>query len=366
VTALALLGLSPFLQGSGPAPVIGAAAAAVPVVVPGAVAPAPAPVRFQTARLVYRQIEGLLLKGPRGVFVDRRRGEVYVADTMNDLVCVYDLKGVPLFAFGYNGEFKEPVKAVVDGVGRIYVLAGVGGRVRVFSYRGEFLHDFAFPGLSGQTRPTALTADDEGNIYIADDVSGSILVYDSEQHLRLKLGGGRSGNVRFETVQAIAVAAGGDIYVAQAQGVPIQIFSPEGKYLRGWGEHSAGPQNFSLPSGLAVDAEGRLIVVDRIRNAIVVFAPDGAFLGRYGGLGFAPGAVAFPSDVATDGGNRIYVVERVGNRLQILDEQVVPVARRRRGGSAGGSGNGGGAPVPSKEREELKRSLGDILRRNSQ
>jgi len=306
---------------------------------------------LEPIRLVYRQVEGIALKSPQGVFVDRTRDEVYVADTMNDMVAVYDRDGLPLFAFGYNGEFREPVKAVADPRGRIYVLNGVPRKLKVFNYRGEYLQDFPFEGLDEEPVPSALTVDQKGNLYIADAKSGQVLVYDPDHRLRLKFGARGDGNGRFKSVQAIAVDQEGNIYVADAMGVPLQVFSPEGEFLRGWGEHAIGPQNFSLPSGVAIDREGRVIVVDTLRQTIVVFTKEGKFLGRYGGLGSQPGAVAFPTDVAADGNGRIYVVERVGSRLQILEQRLVATTRAP-----------GERRIPERVREDLQRSMADFLR----
>ena len=347
--AAAVAGLALLTLGAGPTPPV--IAAQSPSAAPADNGAAPVPVRLKPFRLIYRQIEGTYLKGPRGVFFDRQRGEVYVADTMNDLVAVYDRQGLPLFAFGYNGEFKEPTKAVVDGKSRIYVLAGAGRKLKVFSYRGEYLHDFPFPGVEGKAVPTALTADGEGNVYVADSASGQILVYDADQRLKLRFGTGRGGDGRFQAVQAITVDRLRNIYVADAQGMPLQVFSSEGVFLRGWGEHAGGPQNFSLPSGVAVDSAGRIIVADMIRQVVSVFTPEGSFLGRHGGLGFDPGAMAFPADVASDGERRLYVVEKAGNRLQILDEENMTPSRAR---AAAG-------PVPARTREEIKRSISDFL-----
>lgn len=304
--------------------------------------------RLEPIRLVYRQLEGTYLKSPQSVFVDRTRGEVYVADTMNDLVAVYDRNGLPLFAFGYNREFKEPVKAVADPQGRIYVLSGVPRKVKVFSYRGEYLHDFPFPGFDLEPVPTTLTVDEAGNVYVADSATGQILVFDPAYRLKLTIGPGR-----FESVRAIAVDPEGNIYVADARSVPVQVFSPDGEFLRAWGEHAVGPENFSLPSGLAVDREGRVIVVDTVRQAILVFTKEGRFLNRYGGLGFGPGAVAYPTDVATDGAGRIYVVERVGRRLQILEQRLVTAPR-----SAVET-----RPAADPLREKVRRATADFLRK---
>ncbi|RMF83892.1 MAG: hypothetical protein D6736_20435 [Nitrospinota bacterium] len=305
---------------------------------------------LEPIRLVYRQVEGIYLKNPCGVFVDPGREEVYVADTMNDLVAVYDRDGVPLFAFGYNGEFKEPVKAVADPQGRIYVLTKTGRAIKVFNYRGEYQQDFPFPGVETAVLPTALTVDRRGYLYIADANSGQILVYDPEYRLQLRFGKKGNGRGRFMRVQAIAVDREGEIYVVDARGVPVQVFSPQGEFLRAWGEHAAGPQNFSFPSGITIDQEGRVIIADTLRQTIQVFSKEGQFLGRYGGLGSQPGAVAFPMDVAADGDGRIYVVERVGSRLQIMQQRLVNGKRAMKN-----------AIDPERIRRELRRSISALV-----
>jgi DNA-binding beta-propeller fold protein YncE len=305
----------------------------------------PAPVTFQPVSLVYRQMEGTYLKGPRGVFVDDARGDVYVADTMNDLVVVYSRDGVPRFAFGYNGELKEPIKAVTDDRGQIYVLAGRA--VKVFNYRGEYLRDFPFYGLDRPAVPTAITAH-KGELYIADATSGQVLVYDADFRLKRRFAG-----ERVKSVTAITVSADGSVYLLDANGpTALQIYGADGTFIRGWGAHESGPQNFSLPSGIAVDGQGRVITVDMIRQQISVFATDGTFQMRFGGLGTALGSVSYPSDVASDTKGRLYVVERQGNRLQIFE----PRAETGRGARPAAR-----SATPDAVRDELRRAFGEVV-----
>ncbi|MBI4522597.1 MAG: NHL repeat-containing protein [Deltaproteobacteria bacterium] len=307
---------------------------------------------LEPKRVIYRQLEGLYLKSPRGVFVEKKTGEIYVADTLNDLIAVYNKDGLPLFAFGYNKELKEPIKAVADQTGRIYVLNGIPRAVKIFSYRGEYVRDFPLSSAAQKANPTALALDHEGNIYIADQTSRMIQVYDSTHRLIREFGRKTDGVSYFNTVQAITVDADRLVYVADATTTPcIQVFSPAGKFLRGWGAHDAGPHNFSLPAGLAIDGEGRVIVVDTMRHTITVFTKEGTYLSRHGGMGRQPGAVSYPTDIATNGKEKIYVVERLGSRLQVLEEKIVIAGRTRSAPSAS-------SPL----REEIRRHLGDVMR----
>ena len=330
----------------------------VPVVLQKASAPAgPAGPTFKPVLLVYQQTEGERFKKPAGVFVDRGTGEILVTDSGNNVVTLFSQDGVPVFTFGYNGEIPQPAKAVLDTQGHILILAGSPRKVRVFSYRGEPLGDFDFPGFAGaaQAVPTAIAVDGAGKLYIADSTSGQILVYDAEGRPSLTLGKRGDGPGAFKSVTAIAVDSSGTIYVADAQQTPaIQVFAAQGKYLRGWGEHSGGPQNVSLPAGIAVDASGQVLVLDTIRQTIAVFTGEGQFLTRFGGLGFAPGTLAYPTDLATDDAGRLYVTEAMNTRLQVFE----PVSRR----DAPPAPGRGAAGVPRRAREELRRGLGDVLK----
>ena len=283
---------------------------------------------LEPVRVIYQQLEGTYLKNPLGVFFDKSRTEVYVADTKNNLVAVYNSDGLPVFTLGYNKEFTEPNKAVADARGRIYVLNGFPRKVMIFSYRGEYLGDLPNPGLAKEPIPTALAVDNGENIYVGDQENKQILVYDSAHQLKRVFGKKDNDTSYFQNVQGIAVDADGTVYVADASATPaIQVFNADGKFLRGWGEHATGPENFSYPSGITIDKNGRLLIVDSLRHAISMFSKDGQFFGRFGGFGTQPGAVAYPTDAAAAGDGRLYVVERVGSRLQIWEERLATISK---------------------------------------
>ncbi|HSB80847.1 MAG TPA: NHL repeat-containing protein [Candidatus Methylomirabilis sp.] len=312
---------------------------------------------FKPVRLVYHQAEGETFRKPTGVFVDRVTGDVVVTDSGKDLVTVLSPEGVPLFAVGYNREVPQPSQAVVDGRGRLLVLAGVPRKVKGFTYRGEPLGDFNYPGLAeaAQVVPTAMTVDEAGNLYIADGTSGRILVYSPEDRLLRTIGKRGQEPGTFSSVTAITVDQAGTVYVADAQHKPaIQVFDAQGIYVRGWGEHSGGPQNVSLPSGIAVDSAGRILVVDTIRQSILVFTREGGYLFRFGGLGTWPGALAFPTGLDVDPAGRLYVTESLNARLQVFELN-----------DAGSAPKGRALPTPeapSPVREEIRRGMGEFLK----
>jgi len=268
---------------------------------------------------------------PMGVFFDPRHQEIYVADTKNDLVGVFDPQGNPLFAFGARDDIREPVKIVADPGGRLLLLDLDKTRIKIYSYRGEFLRDFIPPDLPEKRLITAMTIDMEGNLYIGDSTTSQVLVYDPGFGLKLKFGSKGREKGQFESIGCIATDRNGRIYVTDPAGTPVQVFDRNGIFLRGWGKHETGVMNFSLPAGIAIDSKGRVIVLDTLRQEIKFFDAEGNFLMRAGGFGSRPGEVAFPVDIAVDSTDRIYVVEKVGGRVQVFQEVETPVTPEKPG-----------------------------------
>jgi hypothetical protein len=69
-----------------------------------------------------------------------------------------------------NGRFRAPSGVAVDGAGRVYVVDSENDRVEVFDASGLFLGKWGtggvFPG--DFSRPTAAAVDCAGNVYVAD------------------------------------------------------------------------------------------------------------------------------------------------------------------------------------------------------
>jgi DNA-binding beta-propeller fold protein YncE len=223
-----------------------------------------------------------------------------------------------LFACGRNAAVRQPIRIVVDANGRLLVLGEDRSRIRLLDARGEYLSDLALPSVPAKAVFGALATDTAGNLYVGENESGQVLVYDASLNLRLRLGTHGDGPGEFQSIAGIA-SDKDFIYVADSQVTAVQVFDRKGDFVRGWGKHDMGVQNFSLPSGIAVDSKGRVVVVDALRHEIKVFDRDGNFIDRFGGLGSRLGQVAFPADVAIDAEDRIYVADKGNSRVQVFE-----------------------------------------------
>jgi class 3 adenylate cyclase len=114
-------------------------------------------------------------------------GRVYVTD-MGPSVTVFDAFGSPVahwgrqgvqageFNFVHTGTDQPHASIAVDSRSRVYVSDSGNNRVQIFDASGRFLRDFGTEGLAdGQFLwPFDLSVDDEGNIYVLDDGARNI------------------------------------------------------------------------------------------------------------------------------------------------------------------------------------------------
>ena len=79
-------------------------------------------------------------------------GNLYVTDTMNNRIEVFDADGTFIEAYGKNGDgpgyFSRPKGIAIDGDGNIWVADGMQDRVQVFNKQWQLLIAFGGHGLN--------------------------------------------------------------------------------------------------------------------------------------------------------------------------------------------------------------------------
>ncbi len=172
------------------------------------------------------------LKRPTGLAVDEKRNRLYVVDTADHNIKVFDLEsGKLLFTIGHrgsgDGEFNFPTNIAVDRrTGNIVVVDTFNFRVQIFDPEGNFIRKFGQPGnrLGDFYRPKGVGIDSEGHIYVADAAFDNFQIFDQEGRLLLFVGGPGSA-----------------------------------------------PGQFHLPAGLYIDEEDKIYVVDQLNRRVQVF-----------------------------------------------------------------------------------------------
>ncbi|MCC6905498.1 MAG: hypothetical protein IT326_06605, partial [Anaerolineae bacterium] len=121
--------------------------------------------------------------GPRGITV-ADDGTVYVTDTGNKRIQVFDSEGAFLRQIGsggpVEGQLDEPAGIAIGPDGRIYVADTWNQRIQVFSSDGLFINQWVIDAWFAQgTERPYLDVDQQGNVYVTDPDGYRVLVFDS-------------------------------------------------------------------------------------------------------------------------------------------------------------------------------------------
>lgn len=191
------------------------------------------------------------------------------------------------------GQFNDPTGIAVSG-GEVFVSDSRNGRIQVFDLDGRFQRQFGTPGKeSGQLgRPMNLTIHD-GELYVAEYFNDRIQVFGLDGTPRRTVGRSGQGPGEFNSPGGVAVASNGDLFVADFYNQRVQQLKPSGEFVRQWGVtgekgHAAG--EFIYPTDVALGRDGTLYVADGYANRIQTINTAGTPINRWGG----PFAVGIP------------------------------------------------------------------------
>jgi len=157
-----------------------------------------------------------LFYGPRGLSIGPD-GEIYVIDTGNKRVQVFDADGNFLREFGgggtWAGQMDEPVGIAVDETGVVYIADTWNRRTQALTSEGLFLYQWGVPTW-GSDNPDEkpFLALGEGAVYVSDPLNRRVLAFASDGAFRWALRGADSGLTL--TFSGGLAVADGVLYVA--------------------------------------------------------------------------------------------------------------------------------------------------------
>ena len=304
---------------------------------------------------------------PHGIFAGQD-GRLFVADTHNNLIRTIDGYGVTervsgdvltrddnRFPAGYhrdgrNALFNRPTGGLAAGDGRLFIADAANHAIRVID--GDTVYTFAggrqghINGSRGSARfnwPSAIAADKQGNLFIADTLNHSIRRIDYQTGRVTTLAGarGRYGYADGHAVQAlfnspmgIAVSDDGStVYIADTGNHVIRVIEnrqvrtlagtlilddeevPAGGFADGYAAR------FNLPQGLFLWNEG-LIVADSANHRIRLVTHGGkaSTLSGTGEPGYVNGVEAqfhFPRDVYIVNGT-LFIADTGNNAVRYI------------------------------------------------
>ena len=191
---------------------------------------------FNTKHEVENQItDGLV--DPVGIALDTENRFLYVVDTQQDQVLVYDADTLKLLR-------------------RI----GTGGKKHYLTTAGDF------------GAPQGVALDKDGNVYVTDTLNNRVEIFDADGNFISLFGKHGDGPGYFARPKGIAVDSDGHIWVADEMEDRLQVFNREGQLLTYIGlGHGELPGQFKALVGVAIDKENRVFTTEQYPGRLQVF-----------------------------------------------------------------------------------------------
>jgi DNA-binding beta-propeller fold protein YncE len=271
-----------------------------------------------------------LFESPYGIALSSWQ-EVYVTDTNNHRVQVFDREGRPILTWGGEGgeigQFNYPRGIAISRQNDIYVVDSRNHRVQVFTEEGKVITSWGTRGSEdGQfNTPFGIAISPWGDIYVTDTGNRRVQIF-SKKGSEIKWS--RTWSTKFSFPTGIAIDQQGNVYVVDTNNHRVQVFDRIGEPLGFLGEQ------FNLPQGIAIlpqregakrpnEVRGEIIyVADTGNNRIQVFTSGGEFLWSWGNKDESPEEERLnnPRDLAVSRQGRIYVVDSRHHRVKMFDQ----------------------------------------------
>jgi 4-amino-4-deoxy-L-arabinose transferase-like glycosyltransferase len=283
------------------------AEAIVPIAEPARAIPAPAatPLPQQSVGLGAMQTWGSQGKGkgqfqePRDVAIGRN-GLIYVADTGNRRVQVFDANGEQKMQWTQADQpLVEPISIVVNSKGEILVLDIEPCYIYRFAENGDYLGKFAGP-TSRLYKPRGMSIDAADNIYIADTGGCRIVKFDPSGKLIAEFGNRGSGPGQLLEPTDVAVISNGEMFVADGN-KRIQHWNAHGEFIGEWPIPIA---NAYYGPHIAVAGDDTLFITAPELGQIWRYSANGELLAKWGGTELW----RMPVELAIEGDKTLYVV----------------------------------------------------------
>ncbi len=261
---------------------------------------------------------------PEQVYIDKKFNEVYVTDTGNNRIAVFDTSGVFKFDFSGREEFGSPTDIVVSSTGYIFVVGTrmrEGGSVFKFDYDGTYIGALELTSLPGDTKLDIdrIAIDQEDNLYLLTGSNDRIVKVDSQgKYLGdFDILSDLTEKERQDVVLGSPRIDNSRLYLPVSMFGMVYVYGLDGEFIRTIGQRGNLVGELNFPTAVDVIDHSIVVILDKHRFNTVCFTTEGRFLGEFGGMGYRLGWFYHPQYLATDNLGRIYISQGYLNRVQV-------------------------------------------------
>ncbi|TMC60863.1 MAG: TIGR03663 family protein [Chloroflexi bacterium] len=270
---------------------------------------------------------------PKGLSV-AATGSLFVADTNNHRIQLFDASGKFVMAFGSQGngpgQFQEPWDVATGPDGSIYVADTWNHRIQKFDARGNYVTAWGqFIDVGGQAAPDkpfafygprAVAVDSEGNVWVVDTGNKRVVKFDANGRPLGAFGGAGTSAGQFAEPVGIAISPRtGDIYIADTWNHRVQRFDKNFQALAqfnvtGWDTTSVLNKPY-----IALDSNDNVYVTDPDNHRVFKYGNDGKLLAVLGKPGTDLSSFNEPTGIALDAADNLFVSDSINNRVLKFD-----------------------------------------------
>ena len=173
---------------------------------------------------------------PGGIAIDRQRGKIYLVDTAHTksvahTVKIFDMQGRLIGELGHDkggaeGQFLFPTYASVDRQGNVYITDTLNSRVQMFDADGKYVKRFGERGNSWGMfdKPKGVATDTFGNVYVVDSGWSNVQIFNQKGQVLLFFGGRGPIPGMLQNPSPIAIDANNRIYVGDYLNHRVEVY----------------------------------------------------------------------------------------------------------------------------------------------
>jgi DNA-binding beta-propeller fold protein YncE len=177
-----------------------------------------------------------VLVRPGGIAIDNENRFLYVADSGNDVIDVFDTD-----TYKYLRQIGKP----------------------------SHKHEQTDPGTF--SLPEAVAVDEDGNVYVTDTFNDRVEIFDADGNFISLFGKNGDAPSDFERPKGIAVDGDGHIWVVDAGPGQVKVFNQTGRLLIYFGGQGYYPGQFMGPWGITIDKLNRVLVSETFPGRVQMF-----------------------------------------------------------------------------------------------
>lgn len=165
--------------------------------------------------------------------------------------------------------------------------------------------------------PSAITLDDDGNLFVADEWLNRISVFTPEGHFLYKWGVSGSQEGHLQGPSGIAIDSNGHVFVTENLNHRVSVFDKKGKFLKTWGGLGTEHGSLNHPWGITIDNKDRVYVADWRNDRVEQYSILGDYLQTFSQ---SPTPLLRPSSVAVDSDGDVYIADWGNNKIEVFDQ----------------------------------------------